>query len=67
MSKGYLLDTPAIFTLTDNEEGADVVEELLDEAKKGQSSVQISAMTAMELYYVTSEERGEEGRGRGKD
>ena len=57
--KAYLLDTSAIFALTDNEDGADVVEEFLDRAKKGQTSLHISAMTAMEVYYVSSEESGE--------
>ena len=51
--------TSAIFALTDNEDGADVVEEFLDRAKKGQTSLHISAMTAMEVYYVSSEESGE--------
>lgn len=60
MSKAHLLDTSAIFALTDNEDGADVVEEFLDRAKKGQTSLHISAMTAMEVYYVSSEESGEE-------
>jgi len=54
------LDTSALFALTDNEAGADVVEEFLDRAKKGQTSLHISAMTAMEVYYVSSEESGEE-------
>ncbi len=60
MNKAYLLDTSAVFALTDNEEGADLVEELLGRAKKGQIAINFSAMTAMEIYYVSSEERGEE-------
>jgi len=60
LSKAHLLDTSALFALTDNEAGADVVEEFLDRAKKGQTSLHISAMTAMEVYYVSSEESGEE-------
>ena len=60
MSKAYLLDTSAIFALTDNEEGADLVEELLDKARREQIALHISAMTAMEVYYVSSGERGEE-------
>ena len=60
MSKGYLLDTSAIFALTDNEEGADLVEDHLDRAKKGQLSLHVSAMTTMELYYVTCSEHGED-------
>ncbi len=60
MSKAYLLDTSAIFALTDNEDGADIVEEFLGKARKGKISMHISAMTAMEVYYVTSAERSEE-------
>ena len=60
MSKAHLLDTSAIFALTDNGDGVDVVEGFLDRAKKGQTSLHISAMTAMEVYYVSSEESGEE-------
>ena len=61
MSKAaHLLDTSAILTFTDNEEGAEAVEELLERAKKGETLVHISAMTAMELYYVSWGERGEE-------
>jgi predicted nucleic acid-binding protein len=56
----HLLDTSAILTFTDNEEGAGAVEELLKKAKKGETLVHISAMTAMELYYVSSGERGED-------
>mgnify|MGYP001612407712 CR=1 FL=1 len=59
MSKAHLLDTSAIFALTDNEDGADVVEEFLDRAKKGQASLHISAMTAMEIYYVSLQEGDE--------
>ncbi len=60
MSKAYLLDTSAIFAFTDNEAGADLVEELLEKGKRGQITLHISAMTAMEVYYVSSMERGEE-------
>jgi predicted nucleic acid-binding protein len=56
----HLLDTSAILTFTDNEEGADAVEGLLESAKKGETLVHISDMTAMELYYVSLGERGEE-------
>jgi predicted nucleic acid-binding protein len=60
LSKAYLLDTSAIFAFTDNEAGADLVEELLEKAKRVQITLNISAMTAMEVYYVSSVESGEE-------
>jgi predicted nucleic acid-binding protein len=60
LSNAYLLDTSAIFAFTDNEAGADLVEELLEKARKEQITFHISAMTAMEVYYVSAAERGEE-------
>lgn len=60
MSEAYLLDTSAIFAFTDNEAGADLVEELLEKAKQERIALYISAMTAMEVYYVSAVERGEE-------
>ena len=60
MSKAYLLDTSAIFAFTDNEAGADLVQELLEKAGREQIALHISAMTAMEVYYVSSTERGEQ-------
>jgi ribonuclease VapC len=54
------LDTSAVFALTDNEEGAELVEDYLDRATKGQLSIHLSAMTIMEIYYVASSERGED-------
>ncbi len=60
MHRAYLLDTSAILALTDNEEGADTVEEFLEKAKREQLSLHFSAMTAMELYYVSLGERGEQ-------
>jgi len=60
LSKAYLLDTSAIFAFTDNEAGADLVEELLEKARKEQITLHISAMTAMEVFYVSAVERGEE-------
>jgi predicted nucleic acid-binding protein len=60
LNNAYLLDTSAILALTDNEEGADTVEQFLDKAKSKRVSLHFSAMTAMELYYVCLGERGEE-------
>ncbi len=57
--RAYLLDTSAIFAFTDNEEGADLVESLLARAKKKETSLHISKMTAMEIYYVSLQEGDE--------
>jgi len=57
--RAYLLDTSAIFAFTDNEEGADLVGDLLVRAKKEEISLHISKMTAMEVYYVSLQEGDE--------
>lgn len=56
----YLLDTSALFAFTDNEEGANAVEKILGNAKSGKAEVFISAMSIMELYYVTCREIDED-------
>jgi predicted nucleic acid-binding protein len=55
-----LLDTSALFTYTDNEKGADVIENVLQAAKQGRLVVFLSSMSLMELYYITHQEMGEE-------
>ena len=59
----YLLDTSAIFAFTDNEEGADLVEEFLGRAKRRELSLYVSKMALMEIYYV-SLQRGDEKEAR---
>jgi predicted nucleic acid-binding protein len=56
----YFLDTSAIFALTDGEEGAGVVQELLERAAEGEVDVAISAVSLMELYYIAIQEQGED-------
>ena len=63
--RAYLLDTSAIFAFTDNERGADLVEDLLARAKKKEISLHISKMTAMEIYYVSLQE-GDEKEAHGR-
>lgn len=60
MPELYLLDTSAIFTLTDEEEGAEEVERLLRRAQAGQCQLAACSITLMELYYVTLQEQGED-------
>jgi predicted nucleic acid-binding protein len=59
MKDSYLLDTSAIFAFTDDEEGADELQKLLDRAQQGKASVFVSSMSIMEVYYVTFQERAE--------
>lgn len=60
MAERFLLDTSAIFTLTDQEEGWEKVEALLDRATAGDCEVKICAVSLMELYYITLQEQGED-------
>lgn len=60
MAKSYVLDTSAIFTLTKAEDGSEVVEDILNLAKKGKNTAYLSFASFMELYYVTWQEKGED-------
>ncbi len=56
----YVLDTSAVLALTDQEDGWEQVEELLNRATDGEIEVVICAVSLMELYYVTLQEQGED-------
>jgi predicted nucleic acid-binding protein len=56
----FLLDTSAIFALTDREEGAETVAGLLESAVAGECRVVVCAASLMEVYYVTLKEGSEE-------
>lgn len=60
MAERYVLDTSAIFSFTDQEEGAAEVERILELAGKGQCRVEISSASLMEVYYTTLQETGED-------
>ena len=60
MSDRFLLDTSAVFALTDSEDGAATVEDLLDRAIEGSCEVSICAVSLMEVFYVTLQELGED-------
>ena len=55
-----LLDTSALFSYTDNEKGADIIEDVLQAANQGRLVVFLSSMSLMELYYITHQEMGED-------
>ena len=59
MAKSYLFDTSAIFTFTKAEDGCDIVEDILNRAKKGKYNVYLSFASFMELYYITWQEKSE--------
>ncbi len=60
MAERYVLDTSAIFSFTDQEEGAVEVERILELAGKDRCRVEISSASLMEVYYTTLQETGED-------
>ncbi len=56
----YVLDTSAILTLFEGEDGVATVRDVLRRARRGRAAVIVSLMTTYELLHVTSQERGEE-------
>ncbi len=58
--KNYVLDTSAIFVYTGVEEDTNIVENILNSAKKGKCSIFISFISLMEIYYVTWQQKGED-------
>ncbi len=63
MAERYVLDTSAIFALTDQEEGAVEVEGLLDAAAADACEIEMASISLMELYYITLREQGEDDAG----
>ena len=56
----WLLDTSALLTLRDNEEGAERVCKLLQDAAKGREHCFGCFMSLMEIYYRVWKDEGEE-------
>jgi uncharacterized protein len=54
----YVLDTSAWLTLIEDENGADVVQNILEKSREGGVTVFVSFITFMEVYYITLQERG---------
>lgn len=60
MTERFVLDTSAIFALTDQAEGGDRVEELLDRAGASECEVSVCAISLMELYYIALQNEGDD-------
>jgi predicted nucleic acid-binding protein len=60
VAERYVLDTSAIFSFTDQEEGAAEVERILERAGQGQCRVDVCSASLMEVYYTTLQEAGED-------
>ncbi len=56
----FVFDTSAIVTFTDQEEGAEEVEQLLAAARANTCRIEICALSLMEIYYVALQEQGED-------
>ena len=56
----YVFDTSALVALTDQEEGADTVEKLLEAARGNECQLEVCAISLMELYYVALQEKDED-------
>jgi ribonuclease VapC len=58
--KVFVLDTSALLALRGDEPGANRVETLLVQAKRGQCQIFVSFMTRMELLYCVRRDEGEQ-------
>jgi predicted nucleic acid-binding protein len=58
--ESYLLDTSAILALLYGEPGADIVETVLNEAKRNRAEAFISFISRMEMLYVVWKDHGRE-------
>jgi len=54
----YVLDTSAVITFLENENGAALIEELLEQAEAGQINIFLSFVTFTEIYYITIQKKG---------
>jgi ribonuclease VapC len=59
VAERYVLDTSAILTLTDQEAGADEVENILNTALAAACQIEVCSISLMELSYITWREQGE--------
>jgi predicted nucleic acid-binding protein len=57
MSK-YVFDTSALLAYIENEEGAELVENLLMKALEGTEDISISIVSSIEVFYISIQEQG---------
>ena len=57
--KIYILDTSAILTYIEDEDGSDYVENLLIDAEKGNADIYVSFISLTEVFYITMREKDE--------
>lgn len=57
---GYVLDTSAILTYIEDEEGSDFVENLLIRAEADEIDIYLAFISLTEVFYITAQEKGDE-------
>ena len=60
MDKAYVLDTSALFTHIDEEEGYDKVEDILRLGHKNKCQIYLSFASLAEIYYISWQEKSED-------
>ncbi|MDQ1353782.1 MAG: uncharacterized protein QG657_4089 [Acidobacteriota bacterium] len=55
----YILDTSALLTYMEDEDGAADVENFLIKAEKGEVEIYISFISLTEIFYISIQEKGE--------
>ncbi|MDQ1331177.1 MAG: uncharacterized protein QG578_1444 [Thermodesulfobacteriota bacterium] len=55
----YILDTSALLTYIEDEEGAADVENFLIKAERGEAEIYISFISLTEIFYISIQEKGE--------
>jgi len=58
--KRVVLDTSALFTLIENEEGCEYIEQLIEGALKDEYQLYLSVIAKIELYYISVQEQSVE-------
>ena len=56
---GYVLDTSALLTYIENEEGVEQIERLLLDALDNKTKLFMSVLSALEIFYISWREQGE--------
>ncbi len=59
MAKNFVLDTSALLTYIEQEDGFGTIENILQQAKRRRFRIYLSFISFMELYYITWQEKGE--------
>ena len=54
----YILDTSALLTFIEDENGSDIVNDLLFRAENGEIRIYLAFISITEVYYITLQEKG---------